>query len=270
MMNIRSLILVSMLAMLASLDAQAHKRWFLPTDFALSDAETVTVDFSASNNIFYVDNPMPLQGIKVLSPQGEEVVISNGVVGARRTSFDIAIEQEGTYRVMTTPPAVYFLAYKMPGEKEMRYERGPLEKLKASVPKEAESAQFAEANALIETYITLGAESEAMVDNSVAGLSLKPVSHPNMLYSDEPAEFRLFLDGKPAPELAITIVPEGTRYRDGQGEKTFTADQEGLVTIEWPQPGRYLLEAAVEQKQESGEFAMLYYSYFLTVEVLAP
>ena len=33
----------------------AHKRWFMPTDFVLSEAETVTVDFTASNNIFFVD-----------------------------------------------------------------------------------------------------------------------------------------------------------------------------------------------------------------------
>ena len=48
----------------------AHKRWLLPTDFSLSDAETVTVDFSASNNIFYVDKPMPLDGLRALAPSG--------------------------------------------------------------------------------------------------------------------------------------------------------------------------------------------------------
>jgi hypothetical protein len=262
--------LLPVLLLLGSPPGHAHKRWLLPTDFSLSDAETVTVDFTASNNIFYVDKPMPLDGVRALSPAGDALPIDNPRDGARRSSFDLEIAREGTHRVVVQGAPVYFLSYKLPDEEQPRYERGPLEVLKNKVPEGAQEVRYARSSALIETYITLGAPSQPAAIGSADGITLQPVSHPNELYSDEPGEFILQLDGRPAAGLALVVMPEGTRYRDTQAQARFVSDERGRVVVEWQGPGRYLLEAAFEAPGEGGEIAAHYYNYFLTVEVLAP
>lgn len=256
--------------LLGSPPGHAHKRWLLPTDFSLSDAETVTVDFTASNNIFYVDKPMPLAGVRALSPAGEVLPLDNPREGARRSSFDLAVAKEGTHRVVVQGAPVYFLSYKLPGEEKPRYERGPLDVLKDRVPEGARDVNYARSTALIETYITLGAPSQPAAIGPASGITLQPVSHPNELYSDEPGEFILQLDGKPAAGLALVVIPEGTRYRDTQAQARFVSDEQGRVVVDWQAPGRYLLEAALEAPGDGGEIAAYYYNYFLTVEVLAP
>ena len=77
---------------LLSTTGHAHKRWFMPTDFTLSDAETVTVDFTASNNIFYVDKGMPLAIVSVSNPDGAQVPLANPAEGVRRSSFDVEVD----------------------------------------------------------------------------------------------------------------------------------------------------------------------------------
>lgn len=253
-----------------STSAQAHKRWLLPTDFALSDAETVTVDLSASNNIFYVDKALPLQGLRALSPAGEQLPTTNPYHGKRRSSVDVEIAQAGTHRVVLQGAPVYFMSYELPGEDKPHYARGALEKLKASVPANAQEVSYARSTALIETYISLGNTSAPPALTDLTGLSLQMVSHPNELYSDDAADFVLLLNGKPAAGKSLTVTPEGTRYRDSQQEAVFTADKAGQVQVQWQGPGRYLVEATVEEPGYGKDFAVEYYNYFLTVEVLAP
>jgi len=263
-------LLLTMLCLLLSPAGYAHKRWLLPTDFSLSDAETVTVDFSASNNLFYVDKPMPLKGLRALSPSGEVLGVDNPREGKRRSSFDLEIAEAGTHRVVVQGDPVYFLSYKLPGVEKPHYERGPMDYLKSKVPDGAQEVMYAESTALIETYITLGAATAPASLAKVRGVSLELLSHPNELYSDEPGEFILLLNGKPAAGRALVVVPEGTRYRDSQAQAQFVADENGRVLVEWQGPGRYLLEVALEESGDGGEFAVFYYNYFLTVEVLAP
>lgn len=263
-----SLILLLAL-LLASAAAHAHKRWLLPTDFTLSETETVTVDFSASNNLFYVDKPMPLAGVSILAPGGEKIAPVNTAEGKRRSSFDLEIVEEGTYRIYDRGEPVYFSSYLLPGDTQPTRARGTLAQLKADVPAAAIEVQFVESSALIETYITLGAET-APPRLTQQGLEMTPVSHPNALYSDEPAQFQFTLDGEPAVGLTVLATPEGTRYRDNQSEIRQVTDHQGVVAIGWSGPGRYLLEATVEKQASAGDIAVRYYNYFLTLEVLAP
>ncbi|GAB5452003.1 MAG: DUF4198 domain-containing protein [Halioglobus sp.] len=250
--------------------AQAHKRWLLPTDFSLSEAETVTVDFSASNNLFYVDKPMPLDGITIVTPGGESRAPLNPVQGSRRSSFDVEIGQQGTYRIVASGQPVYFSSYRLPGQTEKLHARGPLEKLRAELPAQALELQFARSTALIETYITLGAETTPVGPQRQQGLAMQPLSHPNSLYSDEVARFRFTLDGEPIAGMKVVATPEGTRYRDRQLDVSEVTDERGEVGFHWGTAGRYLLEAMAETPQSRGDIAVQYYNYFVTVEVLAP
>ena len=70
-------------------------------------------------------------------------------------------------------------------------------------------------------------------------------------HTHRPAVHRFVLDGKPAASLPITIVAGGTRYRDQQGEIQVTSDAHGQISVTWPAPGMYWLEATVQDKNTS-------------------
>lgn len=266
----RTLIAALMVSAFWPLAADAHKRWLLPTDFSLSDAEQVSVDLTASNNLFYVDKGMPPVGISIIDPQGVTHEPINPVKRKRRSVFDVDIEQPGTYRILQGGVPMYFVSYKVPGEEQPQRGRGALEELKAGLPDNAQEISFAESVSLVETYVTLGAPSKNF-GSSKKGIELTGGDHPNMLYADEPSRFEFSLNGKPAKGVTLEVTPDGTRYRDSLGTVSYTLDAKGGAEVEWSTPGRYLLEVATEQEMPEGsEIAKRYYSYFVTVEVLKP
>jgi hypothetical protein len=53
------------------------------------------------------------------------------------------------------------------------------------------------------------------------------------------------LDGKPASNVKISVVPGGNRYRDKLGEMNLTSGADGKFTVKWPEPGMYWMEAVV-------------------------
>ena len=61
----------------------------------------------------------------------------------------------------------------------------------------------------------------------------------------------VLVDGKPARNLKVELVPGGTRYRDSQEDWSVTSDKKGLVEITWPSAGRYFLEVGTSDKQTS-------------------
>ncbi|MCQ3971659.1 DUF4198 domain-containing protein, partial [Klebsiella pneumoniae] len=91
----------------------------------------------------------------------------------------------------------------------------------------------------MEVFVTSGAPSTDVLAPSGQGLELKPVTHPNDLFAGEAAEFVFLLDGKPAADVEISVIPGGNRYRDQLGEIRTKTDKAGKASITWPEAGMY-------------------------------
>ena len=61
----------------------------------------------------------------------------------------------------------------------------------------------------------------------------------------------MLLDGQPAPDLEMTIVAGGIRYRDQVGEIKAKTDKDGKFSVKWPQPGLYWVEAGMEDARSA-------------------
>ena len=121
----------------------------------------------------------------------------------------------------------------------------------------------------VEIFITSGKPTRDTLKTSGTGLELDPVTHPNDLVAGAPASFRLLLDGKPAPDLKVTVVPGGNRYRDKLGEMTLTTDKDGKFSVTWPEAGMYWMEAvARDDKTEVQGVKERRAGYVATLEVL--
>jgi len=259
-------------ALFGATAAEAHRQWMLPSSTVLSGQSSwVTVDAAVSNDLFYFEHqPLRLNNVKAWAPDGAEVELKNPATGRYRSTFDVELTKQGTYKIASAGGGI-FGSYKENGE-EKRLPRGAsaadIDKL---IPAGATDVKLSESWSRNEVFVTLGAPTETVLTPSGKGLELVPVTHPNDLVSGEVATFQFVIDGKPAAGIEVEVVPGGIRYRDQLGQMDLKTDAEGKVTITWPNPGLYWVSAEASDKNVSVKGAdQRRLGYVSTLEVLAP
>lgn len=276
------------LAVCLPLSAQAHRAWMLPSATVFSGEDPwVTVDAAVSNDLFYFEHfPMRIEGIgaapeqpagqrprpaaqlQVFAPDGSEVKPQNGAIGRYRSTFDVHLEQKGTYKLAIASQGL-FASYKENGEQ--RRWMGKKEDFAKQVPAKAEELKVTQSNNRMEVFVTSGNPTEGVLKPTGQGLELSAVTHPNDLFAGEAAEFVFLLDGKPAEGVEVSVIPGGNRYRDELGEIKLVSDAQGKVSVTWPTAGMYWLEAGIKtNKGVAAPATERRAAYSATLEVLAP
>lgn len=257
------------LAAAVALPAAAHRTWMLPSATVLSGQDPwITVDAAVSNDLFYFEHvPLRLDGLVVLTPDGSEGKAENQATGKYRSTFDVHLDKPGTYKLAIASGGI--MASWEEGGQRKRW-RGTAENFAKEVPAGAEKLQVTENYRRMEVFATAGKPTETVLKPTGKGLEMVPVTHPNDLFAGEAATFQFVLDGKPAADLEVSVIPGGIRYRDNLGEMKLKTDKDGKVAVTWLQPGMYWMEADLEDtktsiKQASKRRA----SYNTTLEVLA-
>lgn len=256
------------LVALAPLAAHAHRQWLLPSTTVLAGNDPwVTVDAAVSNDLFIFEHvPMRLDNLAVTGPDGNAVKPENQATGKFRSSFDLHLTQPGTYRVAVVNQGI-FASWKVNGQ--VNRWRGTADAFAANVPANAADVQATEVAGRVETYVTAGKPNTKVFTTTGKGLEMVPITHPNDLVAGEPASFRLLLDGKPASNLKVSVVPGGIRYRDQLNEFDATTDSDGKFNVKWPAPGMYWMEAEIRDNNTSlKQVKARRASYAVTVEVL--
>ena len=249
--------------------AHAHKAWLLPSSTVLSgkDDLAVTVDAAASNDLFYFDHrPLRLESLVVTGPDGAKVETENASTGKYRSTFDVPLKAPGTYRISLVMDGAS-ARYKEDG-KEKRW-RGRAENMAKEIPASATDLVVTQNVRRIETFVTSGSPGGAALKPAGTGLELEPVTHPNDLVEKSEAEFKLLIDGKPAPGVKVEIVRGGIRYRNQLGETTVATDDNGVFKYTWPEAGMYWIEATVsDDKATLKDAKERRAGYSATLEVL--
>lgn len=236
------------LSTLLPTQADAHRRWLLPSATVMAgESDLVTVDAAASNGLFLFEHrPMSLDSLVVTGPDGEPVDPTILGSGAYRSVFDVPLAAQGTYRIALVSDGVMG-SYELSGERH-RF-RGSVDDLPAG----ATDIRTTRNNSRTETFVTLGAPSDTALQPTNSGLEMVPVTHPNDIVAGEPAVMRFLLDGQPAADLEVEFVAGGTRYRDDPGIAMLRTDAEGRLTLEAASAGMYYLEASSAQEAADGQ-----------------
>jgi uncharacterized GH25 family protein len=270
MMQNRVYLRTSLLLLAAALStgAEAHRAWLLPSATVLSGVEGwVTVDAAVSNDLFFFEhNPLRLEGLTITGPDGGQVEPQNASTGRLRSTFDVLLTKPGTYKFSVANDGV-FAQYKQGGE-EKRW-RGRADDIAKEIPKDAQELKITQSQRRMEAFATLGAPTDVALKANGKGLEIEPLTHPNDLVAKGEAKFRLLLDGKPAPDVEVSVVRGGIRYRDDLADTTAKTDADGSFSVTWPEPGMYWLEATVTDNQTSVSGATQRRAgYAVTLEVL--
>ena len=246
--------------------AIAHRAWLAPTATVLSgDDAWVGFDAGMSNGVFIPDHAaMNLAGLVITAPDGTTATAENINRSQYRSTFDLHLTQQGTYRVANVSSGVGG-SYMLNGERQ-RF-RATTADYASEIPAGATDVQVSRSNGRTETFVTLGEPSTGALAPTGVGIELVPVTHPNDLVVDEPATFRLVRDGQPAAGLEVTIARGGSRYRNAPEEMTVTTGADGSFTVNWPQAGLYWMNASV-RTPASGDQLAYSAAYNGVVEVL--
>lgn len=241
-MKLRLPVLACTLA--AASAAHAHRPWLLPSDTVMAAPAVITVDGAVSTDLFAFDhNPLRAESLSVTGPDGKPLAAPATQTGRLRTTFDLELPDEGTYRIAVANAGL-FANWEEDGEPK-RW-RGTREAFAAEVPQDAAKLQVTQNAMRVETFVTAGAPNTTALAATGSGLELAPVTHPNDLYAGEAATFALLLDGKPAPGVEVTVIADGTNFRNAQDEIRATTDAQGRVAIAFPQAGWYWFNASVQ------------------------
>lgn len=262
----KRLLIAAAVASLSIGAAEAHRAWIVPSSSIVSGENAwVTFDAAISNDLFFPDHmPMQVDGIAITAPDGTAAKVENAMVGKYRTTFDLKLDQKGTYRIAQAGTG-FNASYQEDG-KPKRW-RGTLAEYAAQGIDKKPGAQISYSSRRIETFVTNGAPTE--IKPTGKGLEMVPVTHPNDLYSGEDITFKLMDNGKPAPGVEVTVIAGGDRYRETGGELVLKSGADGFVTFKLENAGMYWLEAESRgQVQMEGKTLNSMSTYVAVLEVL--
>ncbi len=230
--------------------ANAHRAWILPSATQVEgESPYVTFDAAVSEGLFDFDHiPVKLDALVIMGPDGQPVAPENIATGKRRSVFDLKLTQAGTYRIgisATTLMASYVL------NGEQKRWRGTEAEMAAAIPAGAENVQVTRTEARNETFVTQGEATQTALTPIGKGLEIVPLTHPSDLAAGKPARFRALIDGKPAPDLDITIVPGGGRFRAATGDMSIKTDAAGEMSVTFPVAGMVWLGASWPRREQT-------------------
>jgi len=245
---LRMTLAATALALALPMAANAHRGWLLPSSTVLSGAEWIAVDAGISNDVFaFKLGPLPLNKLRIVGPDGKDITPENlNTSGKTRNSFEFKPSAQGTYKASVTNETL--VATYTQGKNNKRW-RGKAENFAKEIPADATNVNVSLAQANFVTFVTVGKPSDAVLKPINVGLELVPLSAPNDLYAGETTQFQFLIDGKPATNLDVSIIPGGARYRDKVGEIRTRTDAEGKFSVAWANAGMFWLNAS----EDNGE-----------------
>ncbi len=269
-MKIRKVLAIAAILSCFAQPLYAHRFWIIPSSTVLSgDKPWLTVDAAISNSLFFADHAAPdLASIKVTGPDGQEVPLQNGAKGKYRTTFDLQLPTQGTYKI-STGRGMMSATWQENGETK-RW-RGSADDFASANLKDKPELQLSRNASRVEAFVTNGEPDTKALEPTGSGLELAiDKTHPNDLFADEKASFILLSDGKPAANVEVVLIKGDDRYRDSQDEAKLTTNEEGLFTCSFPEAGRYWLNANLNggESNTDGIPTSVRYSYTATFEVL--
>ena len=241
-------------AMALPFTASAHRAWIAPTATVLSgDDAWVGFDAGMSNGVFIADHAaMNLAGLVITAPDGSPVTAEHINRSQYRSTFDLHLTQQGTYRVANLSGGIGG-SYMFNGERQ-RF-RATTADYASEIPAGATDVQVSRSAGRTETFVTLGEPSTGALAATGVGIELVPVSHPNDLVAGKAATFKMVHNGQPAAGLDVTIARGGSRYRNAPEEVTVRTGADGSFTVTWPTAGMYWMNASIRTEASGDQLA---------------
>ena len=258
---------------LTSFLSHAHDIYIWPNYFSvdMDKPGKVTVDITATHTLFRPDFSMPSEGVKVFGVDGKQVRrIGSYYQGARRATFDLAVEEQGTYGLIYERGPSYFSRYKVgkrETEKRLRAKKSDALKQMPENGKDLETAKYF---TIAMSYVTNKAPTETVLAPKNTGFEVVPVTHPADYVTGEDLQVKFLFDGQPVADLDLVVEKEGPQYQKDPLALELKSDSHGLVNFSLDEGGRFMLKVNHKKKSDDPEadfdITRVYYAFDVIYE----
>lgn len=234
--------------------AMAHDTYIWPSYFTINaDKPThVAVDLTVSNTALRPEFSVSSNGVKVLGVNGKEIHrIGPYYQGHKRSSFDLAIEETGTYGLFYQQEPRYLTRYTLSKtDKKKRLRANKKEAIK-QLPKNAKDIKTAKYNTVSMSFVTNKAPTTEALAPKNKGFELIAVTHPSDYITGEPIVLQALFNGKPVENVEMVVELEGTQYRKDPQAIDVKTNRKGKAKFTLQTGGRYLLKTSHETTSTS-------------------
>lgn len=259
------------LGLLAASGAMAHELMIMPSKSIITKAPaTVAVDISASHGVFRFDKPVGVDNINVYGADGKRIRnIGTVVKSASRTSFDLPMQTDGTYKIVygSTEP-MYMTSYTIGKRDTHKRLRGTRAEVQDQIPADAKNIETVKMNRYGMSFVTAKMPTNAVLEPSNEGFEIIPVTHPADYINGEEIEFQAMLDGKAVEGVDITIKAEAGLYNGELEPITLKTDAKGMASVEFENAGRYAATFGYQSDEAGDNADKAFYTVFYTFEVV--
>jgi len=258
---------------LSTFQSLAHDIYIWPSYFTVdSDKPSqVSVDVTASHTPFRPDFAMPSNGVNVYGVDGKKIRrVGPYFEGKRRATFDLAIEEQGTYSLTYERGPSYFSRYTVGKRDTKKRLRAKKSVALAQMPKEGKNLETGKYFTIAMSYVTNQAPTNTVLQAKNTGFELVPVTHPADYVTGENIAMKLLFNGQPVEGLAVTIEKEAPQYQQQPQVFELNANHEGIVNVTFTQGGRYMLKVNHKKKSTDPEadydITRVYYAFEVIYE----
>lgn len=235
--------------------------------------KAVPVDITATHGVYRFDFPVSADGITVFGVDGEPVrAIGTVVQSARRTSFDLQLNEEGTYKIIYDQGRPFYMTYYTVGDRDTQKRLRGANKSAAAeqAPANAKNLETVKYIRSAVTFINAKKPTKAVLEPTGKGFELVPVTHPADYVNGEPITLRILLDGKPLAGADVHIYAEHGQYNGKSEPITLQTNEAGEVTTTFEEGGRFaariLYTRASQDKEADKDALALFYTFEVVYE----
>lgn len=249
----------------------AHNVLVFPEFFNVNNPKAVAIDATATHGLFRIEKPVSADAISVYGPDGKSVRdIGTVIKGLTRTSFELPITEEGTYKVVYgSGEAGYMTSYTIGARDTNKRLRGVNKtQAQSQVPADAKNVQTIRMARTSVAFITNKLPTDTVFKPAGKGLELVPITHPADYINGEEIALQVVMDGKPLKGAEIKFEAEASQYRASEEPTVITTDDKGEASITLEEAGRYIATVSFNGQSNDPEADMDMFSVFYPFEVI--
>lgn len=249
----------------------AHDLMIMPAKTIVTKAPAnVAVDITATHGVYRYDKPVPVDNIAVFGPDGKKIRnIGTVVKSATRTSFDLALRTDGTYKIAYGSPKSFYMTTYTIGARDTR-KRNRLSKseLKGHIPEGAKNVETTKINRYGMAFVTAKKPTFANLKPTNKGFEIIPVTHPADYVNGEEIAFKALKNGAAVQGVNIAIKSEAGIYSGDQKPISLKTNKEGIASFTMENAGRYSAIFNYEAPSQDPEADKEANTVFYTFEVV--
>jgi len=252
-------VLAAALMALVVTPAAAYTSYLKPDAYWPEDDDVAVVGSFAS--AFFTPQIAVPGEITGLNPDGSAALFEQVTVEADATRLQADLPTSGTYRIST--------GEQLGNVTSLVGVDGQWRALAAGeAPPEGAPVTTLQTVTLADTYVTRGAATRDVVDQSHGRLALRPVTHPNQVAAAQGFQVDVLFDGAALPNSAVVLYGEGDA--DTDLDRYVVTDANGRATFTFDAPGHFVIAARHRANMPAGAAAQVgSYTTTLTFEAYA-